>query len=392
MRTALLLALAIMFSSAPAGAQTQLTAVWDPSPDPTVTGYVVALDGTVIGMTTGLTWGPFPATAPTHTVCVASSNGTLIGVANCATWGTPSGGSMSAYGTTIPPASSIVDASGHVWTRDVSGAILIDGASAAGGFGDQILWWSDNRIYVKGGDQWFFWNGSGWGMLNGGVDPRGTAPVNQTPSVSLVAPAATTLTAPAAMAIGALASDPDGSVARVEFAVNGVLFGTDTAAPYEAMWSQSIPGAYTFTATAIDTLGASVTAQPFTITVVAPPLNECDAFGYGNGKDDDGDGVIDEGCAAPPDVQPPTISSFVVGRRTGNNYPVTLAITDNVAVEHLELWVNGFMQVRLVAPTTVSSNTWATKVMIKSPGVHVVEARAFDAAGNQATATITVRR
>ena len=65
-------------------------------------------------------------------------------------------------GTTIPPATQIVDAQGAVWTIS-GGAILRNGSTAAGGSGVRILW-SGGSIYVLGsvGGNWWRWTGTGW--------------------------------------------------------------------------------------------------------------------------------------------------------------------------------------------------------------------------------------
>jgi regulation of enolase protein 1 (concanavalin A-like superfamily) len=95
---------------------------------------------------------------------------------------------------------------------------------------------------------------------------------NAPPTVSLTAPTAgQAFTAPATIALAAAASDSDGTVARVEFYSGTSLLGTDTAAPYQASWSNVAAGSYTLTAVAIDNAGASVTSAPVSITVSTAP-------------------------------------------------------------------------------------------------------------------------
>jgi hypothetical protein len=81
---------------------------------------------------------------------------------------TPTSGSSSGVspdGTTVPTASSIVDASGAVWTIGGGSMILRNGAQAAGGYGAQILW-TNSTIYVLGTDaNWWRWTGSGWNNI-----------------------------------------------------------------------------------------------------------------------------------------------------------------------------------------------------------------------------------
>jgi Matrixin/Bacterial Ig domain len=72
-------------------------------------------------------------------------------------------GGSSAAGTTVPiNATQIIDNAGAVWTIGSGGAILRNGAWAAGGLGSKILWKS-STIYVFGTDwNWWRWTGSFW--------------------------------------------------------------------------------------------------------------------------------------------------------------------------------------------------------------------------------------
>ncbi len=59
---------------------------------------------------------------------------------------------------------------------------------------------------------------------------------------------ARSLTAPTAATIAATASDPDGTIASVEFFVNGASLGADTTFPYSVAWTGAPAGAYTLRA------------------------------------------------------------------------------------------------------------------------------------------------
>ena len=48
------------------------------------------------------------------------------------------------------------------------------------------------------------------------------------------------MTAGASVVLSASATDPDGRVDAVEFYVDGLLLGVDTAAPYQANWAERI--------------------------------------------------------------------------------------------------------------------------------------------------------
>lgn len=74
--------------------------------------------------------------------------------------------------------------------------------------------------------------------------------------------------------IVATASDPDGTVAKVEFYQGITKLGEDPSAPYEYSWTQATAGTYSLTAKAFDNLGASTVSATVAVTVnaVQPPL------------------------------------------------------------------------------------------------------------------------
>jgi glucose/arabinose dehydrogenase len=96
----------------------------------------------------------------------------------------------------------------------------------------------------------------------------GTA--NVPPSVSIVNPAnGASYSAPATITINAAASDPDGSVTKVEFFQGGTKLGEDTSAPYSFTWSGVSAGSYSLTAAATDNAGSTSTSAPVNVTVSA---------------------------------------------------------------------------------------------------------------------------
>lgn len=97
-------------------------------------------------------------------------------------------------------------------------------------------------------------------------------PSNQPPTVALLTPAAgASFAAPATIELSASASDPDGSIARVEFFSGATLLGSRTAPPFTYTWSGVAAGAYTLTARATDNAGAATTSAPVSITVTGAP-------------------------------------------------------------------------------------------------------------------------
>lgn len=90
----------------------------------------------------------------------------------------------------------------------------------------------------------------------------------QPPNVSITNPANnTSFTAPVSITIGAVASDPDGTVTRVEFFANTTPLGTDTTSPYSVTWTNAPAGTHFLTAVATDDSGAVRSSVPVTARV-----------------------------------------------------------------------------------------------------------------------------
>jgi hypothetical protein len=93
---------------------------------------------------------------------------------------------------------------------------------------------------------------------------------NQPPTVSLTAPAAgASYPAPATVSVAASATDPDGTIARVEFYAGTTWLTSDYSAPYGFSWSSVAAGTYSIRAVAYDNANASATSTASTITVSA---------------------------------------------------------------------------------------------------------------------------
>jgi Domain of unknown function (DUF1929)/Bacterial Ig domain len=100
------------------------------------------------------------------------------------------------------------------------------------------------------------------------VSVQGDSP----PVVTLTQPTdGATFTPPATVNLAATASDPDGTVTKVEFFSAAAKLGEDTTAPYSFIWSGVAAGTYTLTARATDDLGATTTSAVSTITVNTAP-------------------------------------------------------------------------------------------------------------------------
>jgi hypothetical protein len=108
--------------------------------------------------------------------------------------------------------------------------------------------------------------------------PEGT-PTNDPPSVSISSPSGgASFAEGATVDISASASDPDGSVSKVEFFANGTKLGEDKGSPYAHSWQGVAAGSYTLTAKATDDAGASKTSSGVSITVgpTADVVIECE--------------------------------------------------------------------------------------------------------------------
>ncbi|HEY8401749.1 MAG TPA: Ig-like domain-containing protein, partial [Cytophagaceae bacterium] len=98
--------------------------------------------------------------------------------------------------------------------------------------------------------------------------------VNQLPNVSITSPANnSTFTSGSNITINATASDPDGSVTKVEFFAGTTLLSTDVTSPYSFTWNNVPAGTYQLTAVATDNKGATKTSSVVTITVENPNIN-----------------------------------------------------------------------------------------------------------------------
>ncbi|MCC8390992.1 hypothetical protein LJ656_00195 [Paraburkholderia sp. MMS20-SJTR3] len=77
--------------------------------------------------------------------------------------------SASAHNTSIPPASSLTDGNGDVWTLS-GGSVYKNGQKAGNNYNVSLVLFYGNTIYHEGtGGQFYGWTGSGWVSCN---DPR----------------------------------------------------------------------------------------------------------------------------------------------------------------------------------------------------------------------------
>ncbi len=106
-----------------------------------------------------------------------------------------------------------------------------------------------------------------------GITPGATNVFNQSPTVAIVSPTnGASFEVPANILLTASASDPDGSVVRVEFYEGDIQLGQVTNAPFTFVWSGAGVGAHEVVAKARDNGLAVTVSLPVTITVTPPPI------------------------------------------------------------------------------------------------------------------------
>jgi cellulose 1,4-beta-cellobiosidase len=183
----------------------------------------------------------------------------------------------------------------------------------------------------------------------------GGAPTNQPPTVSLTSPAGgSSYASGVAVPLAASAADPDGTISKVEFLVDGAVVNTDTTSPYSFNATGLAAGnhsaaarAYDSASPALSTLSASAS---FTVT----------------------------GPANPTIVVTPTSLSVPEGGSASINVKLNTAPSGNVVVA---LARTGDTDITVPASVTLTTANW-------SGGVNAMVSAAEDADQANGTATI----
>jgi regulation of enolase protein 1 (concanavalin A-like superfamily) len=197
---------------------------------------------------------PVPNSAPAPPVNVPPSV-SLTSPANGASYGAPAAIAMSA---------SASDSDGSVAKVDFYNGTTLLGTDSSSPYS-------------------FSWNNVGAGSYSlkavatdnaGAATNSGSVTVtvsaNTPPAVSLTSPSGgTSFMAPASTTVAAVATDANGSVARVDFYAGSTLLGSDTTSPYSVNWSNVPAGSYLLTARATDNTGASTMSAGVNVTVNA---------------------------------------------------------------------------------------------------------------------------
>ena len=182
---------------------------------------------------------------------------------------------------------------------------------------------------------------------------------DRAPIVALTSPAAgAQYSAPATITFAATASDPDGTVAKVEFFAGTTLVETVTAAPYSATWNNVVAGSYVLTAKATDTLEVSAISSPINVTVAAnasPSIN----------------------LTAPPS-----------GAQYAQGQPIVLtasAATPAKTIDRVEFYADATLLRTVTVPGSVATATVTFTWNGAGLGAHVLSAKVFATDGTNAT-------
>jgi thermitase len=217
-------------------------------------------------------------------------------------------------------------------------------------------------------------NNFGYGRVNAAAAVAAAAKASVTgdtaaPIVSIAAPLGAS-TVSGLVSVNVSATDNIG-VTKVELRANGALAATDTVSPYGFSWDSAkvANGMSSLTATAYDAAGNAGKSSTVSVNVanVAPPTVVADT--------------------TPPMV---AISNPGNGARVSGTVTITITASDNSGSSALSqsLHING----KSVASATGGSLTYRWNTRKIATGSYTVEARATDAAGNTAKATIGVSR
>jgi len=172
----------------------------------------------------------------------------------------PVSGSSFATGTTVTIAANASDAGGSVAKVEflVNAAVIGEDATAP----YQINW-----VAVAGNASITARATDNEGNTATSSPVAVSVGINAAPSIQLTAPATnSTFAAGSQVLITANASDPDGSIAKVEFLRNNVKIGEDLTPPYEFTWT-SIAGMAVLTGVATDNLGLQNSSPQVLITI-----------------------------------------------------------------------------------------------------------------------------
>jgi thermitase len=200
----------------------------------------------------------------------------------------------------------------------------------------------------------------GWGRINAyrALAAAKTAP---TTTVSITSPSSgSTVTGSVNVAVAASST---AGISQVELYVDGALKGSKSSAPYSFPWDTTgMSGSHSLTSKAYDGAGGQVTSAPDTVSVSAPTTTT-------------------------NDKTPPTVQITSVGY-DGKFLTVTVSASDAGGIARIELYVDGALK----GTGYSSSATFRMNTKPWSTGVHPIQAKAYDNAGNSASASSSITK
>ena len=229
----------------------------------------------------------------------------------------------------------------------------------------EIITQNADDLGDPGFDQYY-----GYGRVNAHaslVAAIGTAPEPEPepditdPLVSIISPAEGS-TVSSSIMVSVSATDNVG-VERVELYIDGTFFGKSNTEPHNFYWNTNdLPdGYYELSAIAYDTSGNI--GHSNSVTVYVHNQQE-------------------------QDITPPVVSitSPADGAHLSKLVKITVLASDNIGVTRMQLYVDGLLKVDKLA----SAISWPWNVKKASSGEHIISSKAYDAAGNVGTASITI--
>jgi len=171
------------------------------------------------------------------------------------------------------------------------------------------------------------------------------------------------------------ASDNAG-VTKVELMVDGKLFAADTTAPFSFSWDSATvaDGSHTLSATAYDAAGNVGRSGEATVSVMnaQTPTNTTVPT------------VTTTTDTSAPDTK---FTSPSNGVTVYNKATLSINAADNVGVTKIYLFIDGQLEATAIG---TSSLTFTWNCRKATAGAHVITTKAYDAAGNVGTASITI--
>jgi hypothetical protein len=258
---------------------------------------------------------------------------------------------------------------GSTWTNRGVCEVQIPQTWTDNGTTAQITATVNQASFTDNSTKWLFVVDSNGNASNGQQITFGSSGGGSTdttvPTASITSPTSgTTVNGTTTATVSA--SDNVG-VTKVEFYVDGSLYGTNTSSPYTFAWNTATAsnGSHTLSAKSYDAANNVGTSASISVTV----------------------------SNATVDTTAPTgsISSPTGGTTVSGNFTVTASASDNVGVSKVEFYLDSATTPAATITSSPYTFNWNTSSVAN--GTHTIKAKAYDAANNVgqfATVSITV--